>query len=907
MRQGRGTFILATLFSLSLYGTVWAQEQPVATPAVPAPAEKPKEYPDFAEVVTAEFTKIEGFYNIYKHNEKEIAYIEIPAGTLEQDFLVATTVSAGSYFTGWQWSDAMLYWKIFGKKLVLMQKQLQYRTADTSSPLGQSVARTYKDTLISTYSIETMNGGNPVLNLSSITLGDIGTFFGSMFSPGNTSMAKFVQLKAFSENVEIAIEFPDSEGAFITLHYSFRNLPASDYQPREADDRIGYFLSVHKDLTAGKAAENLFVRYINRWNLKKQDAELKKSPVINPIIFYIEKTVPIKYRYSVREGIAEWNKAFEKMGYLDAIEVRQQTDTNEFKDLDPADSRYNFFRWITSGEGFAMGPSRVDPRTGEILDADIIFDDDMLRWSLFEYDTWFRDEASKHRDSRFSPQKYKMAKSRDGMDSDQESYSYSMMNKRDQRIMKAIESGQWQPKRPLCFMGKGKALQMRFAGAYFSLLPFGNRKEGEEAPAEGPKEKTWPEDFLHQVIKETVMHEVGHTLGLRHNFKGSCWHNLDELNSKAIGSNPPEISASVMDYNPINIKPAKGTVQGNYAMTTLGPYDYWAIEYGYSTEANAEEFAKIATKCAESGLDYGTDEDLWSPDPLIKVWELGNDPIAYAKYRLDLAKLLLENLQKRSLKTGDTYVRLTRAFNMVLGEHSSAGSLALLTLGGANVHRDHFGDPNGRDPVKLIPSQKQREALKFVCDIIFAPDAFKFAPEILTKLGTNNWMHWGSGGYWKEHSFDIYGSIASVQEWVLYDLFTSDMLDRLLNNELKSTEKDTLTLPEVFGTLREAVWAELKQNGKESTNQSPLINGYRRNLQRSYLQNMFNLAMADEYSSTPHSARTLAWFELKTLKNDIEKAKATNNLSKDAYTTSHLDETAKRIQKAIDAAYSLSK
>ena len=124
------------------------------------------------------------------------------------------------------------------------------------------------------------------------------------------------------------------------------------------------------------------MRYVTRWNLEKEKPAAEKSPPKQPIIFWIERTVPREYRQYVREGILEWNKAFEKVGFIDAIQVRDQQSDDEF---DPEDIRYNTFRWITTSAGFAMGPSRTNPKTGEILDADIIFDEGMIRYWRQEY------------------------------------------------------------------------------------------------------------------------------------------------------------------------------------------------------------------------------------------------------------------------------------------------------------------------------------------------------------------------------------------------------------------------------------------------------------------------------------------------------------------------------------------
>src|SRR5690606_22950737 len=123
--------------------------------------------------------------------------------------------------------------------------------------------------------------------------------------------------------------------------------------------------------------EDRFVRYINRWDLQKADSSAEQSPPKEPIIFYLEKTIPFKYRKPIKDGITEWNKAFLKAGFIDAIEVRQQEDKDTW---DAEDINYNTFRWITSSAGFAMGPSRVNPLTGQILDADIIFDADFVQF-----------------------------------------------------------------------------------------------------------------------------------------------------------------------------------------------------------------------------------------------------------------------------------------------------------------------------------------------------------------------------------------------------------------------------------------------------------------------------------------------------------------------------------------------
>jgi hypothetical protein len=234
-----------------------------------------------------------------------------------------------------------------------------------------------------------------------------------------------------------------------------------------------------------------------------------------------------------------------------------------------------------------------------------------------------------------------------------------------------------------------------------------------------PGEKV-PEELVGQAIKHVTMHEVGHTLGLRHNFKASSMLKNDQLHDVNI-TRKQGIVGSVMDYSPVNLAP-KGAKQGDYFSTALGPYDYWAIEYAYKplsggTEGEAADLQKIATKGAAPGHDYGTDEDLFtSADPLINAFDLGNDPMKFAQDRMLLAEELMKGLAERVVDQGQGYQRARQSFGMLLGQYANAAYLVSRHVGGESVHRDHRGDPDGRDPFVPVPAARQREALKLLSD-----------------------------------------------------------------------------------------------------------------------------------------------------------------------------------------------
>ena len=179
------------------------------------------------------------------------------------------------------------------------------------------------------------------------------------------NLLKIKTAKAFPTNVELGLELPTASGQIRTFHYSISNIvPNKNFKPRKADERVGYFTTTYTDF--GKYLEDeTIVRYANRWHLEKADPKLKLSPPKEPLVFYIEHTTPIRYRRWVREGVLMWNKAFEQVGLIDAIEVRQQdASTKTHMDKDPEDVRYNFVRWLNNGVGTAIGPSRVDLNIG---------------------------------------------------------------------------------------------------------------------------------------------------------------------------------------------------------------------------------------------------------------------------------------------------------------------------------------------------------------------------------------------------------------------------------------------------------------------------------------------------------------------------------------------------------------
>ena len=487
------------------------------------------------------------------------------------------------------------------------------------------------------------------------------------------------------------------------MHYSVSRLPETGYQPRLADDRVGHFLTVIKDFSK-TGADDQFVRYINRWDLRKAKPGAEVSPPVTPIVVWIEKTVPYKFRGAVRDGILEWNKAFERVGFSNAIEVRQQPDDATW---DPEDIRYNTFRWITANAGFAMGPSRTNPLTGQILDADIIFDADFIEIWTRRLETWKPDAA-------VEPLGLPLVAFNGHEDATGLPFSLAFDRETD-----------------------SEGLGRQFA---FGALAM--------AAGAKPVAKDQIEKLLVEGVKSVVTHEVGHTLGLRHNFKSSALLTMDEVNdpekNRTIG-----LTASIMDYTPVNISP-KGKKQGDYFSRTIGPYDYWAIEYAYrplpgGTDGEVPQLAKIASRCTEPALQYATDEDTGplAPDPSVNRFDLSKDPVEFARWRVELISQLLPVLVDRAVEPGEGYDRARNAFGILLNEHARAMGFVAREIGGVYVNRDHRGDPKARPPFVVTEPKKQREALEFLEQQVFGPEAYRFPDKLLDFLGTTHWKHWG--------------------------------------------------------------------------------------------------------------------------------------------------------------------
>jgi hypothetical protein len=855
----------------------------------------PPKFEDFDKVIAGART-YEGVIRLYQKDDRVFA--ELMPHQLDRPFLCAISLARGGMEqAGWtlngdeQW---VISFKRVGDKMHVVRRNVRYKAG--SGPLARALETTYTDSVLMALRIKSVH---PIRQSVLIDFNDI--FFTNfadlpfgMLDPNRTTWHK---VKAFPKNVEMQVAavftgrpVPDSvidpRGNTVIVHYGIVELPDGAYAPRVADDRVGYFVSAMKDF-GSDSKDTAFVRYINRWRLERADGSPWKEgarlvPPKKKIVFWIEKSVPDEFRSAVREGILEWNKAFEKVGFRDAIEVRQQ----EGEEFDPEDVTYSTFRWITTDIGYAMGPTRANPLTGEIIDADIIFDASMVRFykreqQLYKNDRGLTTEPDSPIQAARRGWTVPLSVGRtEGSWNDKAAADDPYATMRAQ--FKAYRSG-------LCQCASHRQTELGLALA--ALAARMDMKPGDKLS----------DEMIQQAVKETVMHEVGHTLGLRHNFKASTMLKNDQLHDIAI-TRKQGLVGSVMDYNPTNLAP-KGVKQGDFFTSTLGPYDYWAIEYGYKplaggTQGEKAELCKISGRCAEAGHDFGTDEDLlMTADPHINQWDLGSDPLKFAQDRMALAEELMKGLADRVVEQGEGYQRARVAFSTLLKQYGNGSFLAAQFVGGVAVHRDHKGDAKARDPFIPVQAAKQREALKFLQDRVLTDKPFTFPPDVLRKLAADRWLHWGNEHAFMEGVyFPLNARVLGIQRVCLDELLNDRTLARMQDSAAKADGGDApVTIAEVLRAVTDSTFADLPAAAdKPGAAKSSVV---RRNLQRAYLAELSRLVLRSRVAD----ARSLARMHLRDVSKRIDLVLNDKKGPPEDTLRAHLEETKEQIVKVLGA------
>lgn len=990
-----------------------AQAQAPTPPAAPAPGAAPaaggaaardesglrpfdEVSKGFERVVSTADGKA-SYYTLWRRERDGGLLAELPSGFDTQRQFIAMTIATGETFAGLQSGDLYTYWRRLDNRMLLMAPDTDNRsTGDNESKAG--VKQIFTDRVILDVPILAMGpGGRPVIDFKDLLTtrardlfqagGGIGGFLGSGLSGANPRLAALKSAKAFPENVEISYEMPTAGGRMQEFHFSLSRIPDNTgYKPRVADERVGYFTTVYRDL--GKmTGEEKWVRFINRWHLEKADERLALSPPKEPIVFYIEHTTPVRYRRYVREGVLRWNKAFEKVGIVDAIQVYQQdASTGTHMDKDPEDVRYNFVRWLSNDIGTAIGPSRVHPLTGQILDADIILTDGWIRFFAQNYSqvlpeitmqgmgaetmAWLGQHPQMDPRVRFAEPAQRpvvLERLRSGQSEPGEVVRRGVMGFGGLPLPTAEEAAadprllrdRLDLSSALCAASIGKGFDLALLRMHMDIVGMTVDAQGATGSAELASGGNValldgvPEWFIGPLLVDLVSHEVGHTLGLRHNFKGSSIYTMAQINSPEI-KGKKSFSGSVMDYVPININvpdakrleeylkreadakkggekggekdgekkdgdgaksakaadapvsplggPGKPQDLGDYAQVDNGPYDYWAIEFGYTLG----DPKKVLERVNEPELAYGTDWDLSGPDPLVRQYDFSANPIDYANNMMDLARYHRTRLLDRFVRDGESWGKARRGYNLTLAFQARSIAMMGRFVGGSSISYNKKGDPNPKDPVTPIDAARQREALKWVIDNAFVDSAWGLTPELLAKFTNERWFD--QGGFteaMEDPAFPVHDRIAAIQYAAVLSLMNPTTLRRVYDNEFRlPSSVDTLTLPELIDTVSKAIWTEIdKAPAQQFTAREPMISSLRRNLQREHIDLLIFLSSPGMFFgevSKPISNLSIA--QLRGLNEKIkgitESKSAAGRL--DPYTLAHLSEASKKIESTLN-------
>ncbi|WP_232516236.1 zinc-dependent metalloprotease [Chitinophaga caeni] len=641
----------------------------------------------------------------------------------------------------------------------------------------------------------------------------------------NSGKSKYYKVNSYATNaaiqVDLAYDNPmpfnqggkditDARFVRVRMQHTFIEVPQNNFRPRLEDPRIGYFTTEVNDQTTKSATP--YKDRIHRWYLEKKDPGAALSEPVKPIVWYVENTTPLEYRQTIVEAGEKWNEAFEKAGFKNAVVMKIQPDTATW---DAADVDYNVIRWVASATPSygAIGPSFVNPETGQILGADITVE-------------WATGSSTPIIEGIFSGQG---------------------------NTSEAIDHA-FHPDGHQCTMANELKAQF-LAGATLMEM------NGATAAALSTAHK----QFLYYLI----LHEMGHTLGLNHNMKSSQMWSMKEINDTSL-THKYGLIGSVMDYPAINIAldPAQ---QGDYYTTKPGPYDLWAIEYGYveTTPQNEEAILNnIASRSTDPKLAFGNDaDDMRSPgkaiDPRVMINDLTSDAIDYAAERFQIVNNLMGRLRAKYSKPGQSYQELRSRFGYLQNQRVSMTSVLSRYIGGVYIDRSFVGQNTTTKPFTPVPAATQKKAMQVLSKYIFAPDAFK-ADEVLYPY--LQMQRRGFNFFTTSEDPKITSSTRSIQgSGALAHLLHPVTMQRITNTSLYGNE---YSVADMLSDLTKAIFA---------ADMSTSVNVYRQYLQNEYVEMLCSIPASKAHDDV---AKGAVIYNLKKIRSSLASAASPNEATK---------------------------
>ncbi len=801
-----------------------------------------KKETDFLKTVKS-CAKHDGLFVLFQDTLNGKVYLEINEDQLGKEYIYFSHVEDGvldaGFFRGaFRSSKIISFRKIFDHIEVIQHNTDFY--FDEGNALSKSASANINNPVLISQKIESQSedGTRFLIDGNSLFLSEQFQMVKPPSDPKNPSLlgnlskekSKVRKINNYPENSEIRVEYvyenknpkrggssavTDVRNISVVYQHSLLAIPENNYSPRRDDSRLGFFMTKVNDMTSFSATP--YKDVIHRWNLEKADPNAPISDPVKPITYWIENTTPVEFRSIIKEGVERWNLAFEKAGFSNAIVVNIQPDDAEW---DAGDIRYNVIRWTSSPRPpfGGYGPSFVNPRTGEILGADIMLEFVSITNRLFRTDV------------------FELA----GTQSDED---YSTDARLDLHT---------------CTASQHLHHNMVFGLQAMKTMNF---------------DKAAEEEFVKQTLYRLVLHEVGHTLGLSHNMRGSTMLSPEEIKNKEL-VDEIGLCNSVMEYPSINYARNKEE-QTLYYDVKPGLYDHWIIEYGYSPHAKdaVQEETRlndILSRSTDPRLAFGNDaDDMRSSgkgiNPDVNIYDLSNDPVAYAIERCELVNDILPKIKDSFITEGQSYHELRNAFFILTGEYGTQIRIMTRQIGGVKFDRSYVDQNSDKLPLAPVSEADQRKAMEALEKYAFSKDAFN-APE-----GLYNYLYGQRRGFdhfSRSEDPKLHDRVLRMQSECLNHLLHENVLKRMTDSELYG---NNYTLAEYMGDLTDAIF-------KADLNSS--VNTYRQNLQIDYVQRL--VKVGDEKSKYDRISKSMALYEL----NRLEKLMKTYS-GKDITTKAH--------------------
>lgn len=681
------------------------KKEKVETP----PAESP-----YKKLTGRDSVEMKGVMNVIQKGDT--VYLEIPVKHMGRQFLVSNKLQqvpmelneAGvNKGINYENQTIRFEWDQKAKKVMIRQQRLTPESPNGSA-IRRSVEDNYIDPLIAAIKVEqtpkdsstVIIKANELFNGKSNCLNDVFNLINLGTSP-SSELSRILSVKSFENSIVATSELTTTvhEGqskvnVTVVVSSSIALLPETEMKRRQEDWRVGYFTTTrmqYSDTQQNVEKKN----YITRWRLEPSDSAAymrgELTTPVKPITFHIDPAVPKHLRPYIKKGILDWNKAFEKAGFKNAVEAVEIEDTIEYMG---DDLRYSILTYDASEKANAMGPSLLDPRTGEILEADII---------------WWHNVQSLIREW----------------------------------IM--VQTGATNPK---------------------------------------ARTRNLPIELIGDAVRFVACHEVGHSLGLRHNMMASAAFPTDSLRSRTFTDRMGGTSASIMDYARFNYVAQPG--DGVQVMSpNIGPYDHMAIEWGYRWYPAGTDEKKVLNDFLLSHKDkmyrYSETQSSRSAiDPRAMSEDLGDDAMKSAKYGIENLKRIMPNIVEwtRTGEPGQAYDEAAELYSAIVGQWSLFHYHVMANIGGMYLERPLIEDP--KPAYTHVEKERQREALQFLLDEVLCMPSWLFDNEFSNQIYMQRNTPYGV--YEQKPAYVL----KNQQNYILWDLLDNERLQRMYENEMQN-------------------------------------------------------------------------------------------------------------------------